>query len=119
MRSIKFKAYVRFLQETHNVLEINLETGSVTTDGYKYAIESDAADLMQFTGLQDKNGVDIYEGDILYHKRQGNCKVEYGNKHFDYAGFTLINKDQMTNTLQNPYIYEVIGNIHQNPELLK
>ena len=75
--------------------------------------------IMQFTGLKDCNGADIYESDLLYHHKQGVREVKYGNEHFDYAGFTLTNQQGMINTLQNPEIYKIIGNIHENPELME
>lgn len=68
----------------------------------------------QFTGLYDKNGKEIYEGDILGGGRTGRYKVVYLN-----AAFRIVD-------LHNAYIYEpqyaecltIIGNIHDNPELL-
>jgi len=59
--------------------------------------------LMQFTGLKDKNGKEIYEGDILKHN-QGNYAIEFIAGAFSY---------DENNEL------EVIGNIYENPDLLK
>ena len=71
-------------------------------------------EIMQYTGLKDKNGKDIYEGDIVDWFDESFKVV------FHYAAFDLQSK-----TRQIP-IYEVkitetkiIGNIHENPELLE
>ena len=117
-REIKFRAWVKELKKLSAVNEFYFTGGTYVCD-YEYALDPEDIELMQYTGLKDRNGVEIYEGDIVNHSKQGNLIVKYGNKHFDYAGFTLINSSGMTNTLQNPYIYEVIGNIYEDPELLK
>lgn len=74
----------------------------------------------QFVGKQDKNGKEIYEGDILIHIYMGSIfKVEYSERN---AAFMLI---YPTNEGYNMGIYDiencfkVIGNIYDNPELFK
>ena len=71
----------------------------------------------QFTGLTDKNGKEIYEGDIITFDNhlQGVSQVVY-----DYAGFDVVSNNYRTTLrpMMNNHI-RVIGNIHDNPELLK
>jgi len=75
--------------------------------------------LMQYTGLKDKNGVAIYEGDYLttnrmYHKED---KLD-GVVAFEAGAFTIGSISLHALWLAGDDI-EVIGNIHENPELLK
>ena len=74
--------------------------------------------LMQYTGLKDKNGREIYEGDIV--KIDGSKKLR--RVFWDDAGFYIDGEDENTKEdLMYSVFYKVItiiGNIFQNPELL-
>ncbi len=75
--------------------------------------------LMQFTGLKDKNGKEIYEGDLV-------CidGIYIGVVKFDDAAYYFkSNQDTINNCWLHMFVsdvsYEVIGNIYENPELLE
>lgn len=80
----------------------------------------------QYTGLKDKNGKEIYEGDILYFDIQDYNGIDHFNKSFvEYAGSGFgvsYNKAdrfiELDLVMLNDDEVEVIGNIHENPELL-
>lgn len=124
MRDIKFRAWNEVEEKMLNWNEF-LDTNMKNTF---IAPESTGLILMQYTGLKDKNGKEIYEGDIVRCKQYigGNfvehC-IEKGFIEFRNGEFGLHRKQgyyqSLSKFIEYAYEFEVIGNIYDNPELLE
>lgn len=119
-REIKFRAWdekLKLMYATDSVsLCIDGEICYLDTDGEWVADMANRITLMQYTGLKDKNGKEIYEGDIIHcwggEYYQGYW--EYNQKFVVEFGWT----QSMWEMLHVENI-EVIGNIYENRELME
>lgn len=139
MREIKYRFYLKgvaidkmhdmYIVSTGRMFEadrIDFENRRVAVAGAfnaTYWLDFDGVELMQFTGLHDKNGTEIYEGDILSSKWR--CRVIFEQGCF----MVYFHTNPHVNLPRTLDVFlagreragdgaEVIGNIHENPELL-
>ena len=125
-REIKFRAWHKDLKKMFKIGQITLEKGTWNFEpndrdfiGMSIPYQPSFV-LMQYTGLHDKNGKEIYEGDIVRIIVNNNiekiCKVEFKNGIFGVM-FSK-NKDLTAFPHFCNTTFEVIGNEYDNPELL-
>lgn len=128
MRTIKFRG--KNIETGEWVYGFYTQGGYIREDGtmkvrhiihsdFLYDVEKDT--IGQYTGLQDKNGVEIYEGDILAKENERDKYVIIWNEYYSqFQGMWRKNPLTAVNIYSMISLgYKVIGNIHDNPELLK
>lgn len=73
-----------------------------------------------YIGIKDKNGKKIYKNDIIKHPMLKDAAViKYSEEHALYFADVKHTKVSLANLADKPNSIEVIGNIHENPKLLK
>lgn len=127
MRVPKFRAWDKISKKMFPVMMIDFGQSYVMIEeinGLWCERDFDEIELMRFTGLKDKNGREIYEGDVVRYECCFESYVEeviYDDKH---CNFGTIDKDEKTfsfDALISDFdvdCFEVVGNKYENLELL-
>ena len=121
MKEIRFRAFVKNLKRmvpvemidfTFQTVVVDLTDGNGDVSEYGF----DEIELIQFTGLKDKNGKEIYEGDICLDSKGALMVVVYENGCF-YLEYQRTDIGMGYLFREIPFI-RVIGNFLEHPELL-
>lgn len=129
MREIKFRAYHTELKRMFSAEKMGADELTLAVDGRGFVNVSGMSTRssqyagrkmipMQFTGLHDKNGREIYEGDVVKNTQWNRSRVVEWKNGYNFSGFIIsgfpIGHGYSKESLQ----LEVIGNIYENPDLL-
>jgi uncharacterized phage protein (TIGR01671 family) len=127
MREIKFRAWDKDLKVIRTVVNMEWINGVVESlvvrDGKQVPIRLNVSEiiLIQFTGLKDKNGKEIYEGDIVA-APDGDWEVQIRDLEDGVVLNNDVRKKSSLSHIDGDYSLTecfVIGNIYEHPELLK
>jgi uncharacterized phage protein (TIGR01671 family) len=116
VREIKYRAWEKSLKQMIPVDNIDFEKRMINTESAWRMF--DEIELMQYTGEKDKNGKEIYEGDII-RTQEGYTQQVFWND--SNQGWDCLDIDGETKGEAGYLIDdtdEVIGNIYENPELI-
>lgn len=123
MREIKVRAWHKPYKQMCQVESLRFDENGVYTAVLieepfydRRIVEADEIVIEQFTGLKDKNGTEIYEGDILIDDTGE--PIEYWVVKFSEGGF-VGECAGVAESLFELTNLEVVGNIHKNPELVE
>ena len=119
----KFRAWDKLNNEMYVVEQINFNRGEFESIGYgiTFLRGADEIELMQSTGLHDKNGKEVFVGDIIKCTRGCPHEVylekEYGGTYI--GGMPAIYLKGIREGYAWTGAEEILGNIYENPELLE
>ncbi|WP_373717698.1 MULTISPECIES: YopX family protein [Jeotgalibaca] len=121
MSKTKFKAWDIQTESMRDVLVIDWVNELIDLSGGIIERRPHEVVLMQFTGLEDKNGVDICEGDIVefipFETSINNCVVKFERGTFKMELIRSGSARMLCNYREDEI--EIIGNIYENPGLLE
>lgn len=114
MREIKFRTWDKLNKEMINIESINFQERRVYKNDVSYRNFNDT-ELMEYTGLKDMKGKEIYEGDILFET----FREEYFKVVFENGSFRAEVDEYSLDLEDYAHICEVVGNIYESPELME
>ena len=123
----KFRAWDKTTSKLHVVNGIYCDNKKIhyIDDNRVRFVGFDNVIIMQSTGLKDKNGKEIFEGDILAFETDDeviNVNVFWDEEHalFMFESKKYNEQEPLAELVENnTYPFEIIGNIYENPELLE
>lgn len=125
MREIKFRGHDPNNEEWKYGSLIQYPNGNCVivefdTDGNELSYDAIPETVGQYTGLKDRNGKEIYEGDIVRHRGYNGMKISV----VDFSdGCFNVGRHQGSSTKETPMLIaancEVVGNIHDDKDMIK
>lgn len=119
MKEIKFRAWDKELNRMCDVIQLGTKdiiVNYIEEDEISGYLPIDRFEVLQYTGIKDKNGTEIYDKDIVEYIEDGIYEVYQHDSGAWMAGGNVI-WEEINEVGLNPY--KVMGNIYDNPELLE